>query len=148
MIMVDEMPSPQGFPQALGDIVVRNRDLFELGFATAAELAAVTGDVDAIGVPRGRIDHWRVIALRDRVIGHVTLHVLGRFGDARAWMTSAVAVLASNTSRVRTKNSVYVLGQPATGEPDLSLLLHVAFTLRWWGLDRRYDLGVVPVAYD
>jgi hypothetical protein len=128
-------------PSRLDDIVRRNRELFELGFATAAELAAVTGVLDGSGSPRGTIDDWRIIALRDHVAKHVTLHVVGRFENARAWMTSEIAMIAADESTVRTRNSIYMLGARAVGEPDPSLLFHITFVLRWWGIDERYQLG-------
>jgi hypothetical protein len=145
--MTDDSVFPEDLPTTLDQIVRRNRDLLSIGLATAAELAAVTGDVDTVGAPRGRIDDWRVTALRHRAIALNTLHVLGRYHDSRSWLTSNVAVISSDQARVRTRNSVYLLGRPATGEPDVRLLLHIAFVLRWWGLDQRYDLGVVPVLY-
>lgn len=135
--MSDDIPSLSDLPMTLDDIVRRNRDLFEVDFATEAELGAVTGGVDLFSRPRGRIDSWRVIALRDHVHPVVTLHVLGRFQDSRAWMTSPVAVMTPERSFVRTRNSLYALGEAAQGEPDITLLLHVAFVLRHWGLDRH-----------
>jgi hypothetical protein len=145
--MAEDAPSLKDIPTTLDDIVRRNRDRFEVGLATAAELAAVTGGLDSPGTPRGRIDDWRVIALRHRAIHQTTLHLLGRFEDARAWLTSSVVAMAADHSRVRTRNSFYLHGLPAENEPDVTLLLHVAFVLRWWGLDQRYDLGVIPVYY-
>jgi hypothetical protein len=145
--MTDDSVSPEDLPTTLDQIVRRNRHLFSIGLATAAELAAVTGDVDMVGAPRGRIDHWYVIAMRHQAIGLTTLHLLGHHHDSRAWLTSNVAVMAPDRARVRTRNSVYLLGEPATGEPDVTLLLRIAFVLRSWGIDGHYDLGVLPVFY-
>jgi hypothetical protein len=122
--------SPSALPRSPDDVLQNDRDLFEIGFATAAEVASVTGDVDALGASRGRIDDWRVIALRNHLLGRVTLHVVGLFQEGRTRMTSEVAVIADNRSIVRTRNSVYALGTPATAEPDATLLLTVAFMLR------------------
>ena len=146
MIMVDT-PSLEDIPTTLADIVRRNRHLFEIGPATAPEVAAVTGDVDTIGAPRDRIDSWHLIAFRHVSEGIATLHVLGRVRPWTARITSDVAVLAADRSRVRTRNSLYALGSPAEGEPDLPLLLLVVRVLRHWGLDQRYDLDVIPVFY-
>lgn len=132
-------------PRRLDDIVRRNRDLFEIGLATASELAAATGDVDSVGAPRGLIDGWHVIAFRDLSIGEASLHMLGYIRPGTGRITSDVVVLAADRSRVRTRNSLYLLGSPAVGEPDLPLLLLVAAVLRHWGIDQRYDLDVVPV---
>ncbi|HVS78341.1 MAG TPA: hypothetical protein VHE11_15485 [Steroidobacteraceae bacterium] len=134
-------------PQTLDDLVRRHRDRLEIGLATAAELASVSGDVDAVDPPRGRIDGWHIMALRDRVVDSITLHVLGHVEDGRSWITSDVVVLASNRARVRTRNSLYLLGAQATGAPDLRLVLHAAYALRSWGYDERYDLGVLSAVY-
>jgi hypothetical protein len=143
----DEVPLPP-LPRSLADIVRRNRDLFEVGLATAAEVAAVTGGVDAVAVPRGRLEWWRMVALRDHVARRVTLHVLGHLGPAHPCMTSEVAVLASDAAMVRTRNSVYLLGSEGQGEPDPLQLLHLAFTLHRWGLNSRYGLDVIEVDYE
>jgi hypothetical protein len=119
----------------------------EVGFATGSELATVIGVLDGSGTPRGTIDDWRIIALRELVRVRVTLHAIGRFESSRTWMTSEIAVLATHESRVRTRNSIYLLGARAAGEPDPALLLHIAFVLRWWGIDARYRLGVIPILY-
>lgn len=145
--MEEDAPFLREIPKALGEIIRRNRHLLEIGLATDPESTAVTGDVDSRGQLRGRIDSWRVIAIRDRVVPETTLHVLGHFHDARAWLTSPIAVLTADRSLVRTRNSLYELGSPAQGEPDITLLLHTAYALREWGLDRRYDLGVIAVFY-
>jgi hypothetical protein len=115
--------------------------------ATVSEVAAVTGDVDTIGAPRGRIDGWHLIAFNHLSVGLATFHVLGYVRPGMARITSDVAVLAADRSHVRTRNSLYVLGSPAEGEPDIPLLLLVARVLRHWGFDQRYDLDVIPVLY-
>lgn len=102
----------------------------EMSFATRAEIAAVTGDLDTRGFSKGRIEQWRVISLRDCISGRVTLHVLGVFHHPWLRLTSPIAVLASDRSRVRTRNSLYELGIAAEGEADPILLLEVALSLR------------------
>jgi hypothetical protein len=144
--MIDRMSLLHSLPASLDDIVRTNRHRFEVGLATEAEIAAVTGCVPSTGAAKGVIDDWRLVALRDRPARLVTLHVLGRF-DSYAWMTSYVSVLSADRARVRTKNSLYGLGRPGAGEPELPLLLHVAHTLKRWGFDEHYGLGVLDVFY-
>jgi hypothetical protein len=143
--MIDRMSLLRSLPASLDDIVRTNRHLLEVGLATADEIAAVTGCVP-LGAAKGTIEDWRLVALRHRAAGLVTLNVLGRF-DSYAWMTSYVAALSADRARVRTKNSLYGLGRPGAGEPDPPLLLHVAHTLKHWGLDEHYGLGVMEIFY-
>ena len=142
--MTDASPFHGELPTTLDDIVRRNRHVLEIGLATASELAAVSGDVDTKGTPRARIESWHLIALRHRMLGRTTVHMLGHVRQA-PWITSYVAVLAHDHSRVRTKNSLYKLRAEDHGEPGLILIFLVAATLRRWGLDDRYDLGVMPI---
>lgn len=114
--------------------------------ATVDKVAAVTDCAPSAGAAKGVIDDWRLVALRHRAARLVTLHILGRF-DSYAWMTYYVPALSADRTRVRTKNSLYGLGQPGAGEPDLPLLLHVAHTLKRWGLDEHYGLAVIDVFY-
>jgi hypothetical protein len=146
-MMPEESIPLEEFPTTLGELVRRNRDRLEVGLATEAELASVTGDLESRIAPVGRIDDWRVVALRDRTVAQTSMHIIGRFQKTRARMTSDIAVLTPDRACVRTRNSLYMLGEQATGEPDLILLLHVAAVLHWWGVDRQYDLGIVPVYY-
>ena len=140
-VPIEEMPT------TLDAIVRRNRDLFQVGFATATELAAVTGDIQTDGVIRSEILDWHVIALRDLAQKQVTLNILGRLPTGVSWITSPVAAIARDHSLVQTANSQYALGLRADAEPDLELVLHVAFSIRRWGLDRAYGLGVIDVFY-
>jgi hypothetical protein len=103
----------------------------ELGFATEPEIGAVTGDVDSVGDPKGRIHDWRFLAVRDPVARQVTLHVFGRLQTSRSLLTSSVAVVTPDRSRVRTRNSLYELGAAAEGEPDPMLLPSIAAALGW-----------------
>lgn len=136
------------YPTKLDEIVRRHRERFEVGLATAAEQAAITGDVDTRATPRDTIKTWHLIALRDRTLGQTTMHVLGRVHPDVARITSYIAVLAPDRSHVRTKNSLYRLGPEGHGEPGLALIFLVAAALRRWGLDQHYDLGVIPVHPD
>jgi hypothetical protein len=123
-------------PDLSADILRRAEERLEVGYATVLELATVTGTVDTAGEPHRHIDDWRVIALRDRTTHRVTLHVVGRFKDSNARMSSRLAVLAQDHSRVWTRDSVYSLGEPAKTQSDLDLSLDVLRALRSWGGDR------------
>ena len=140
-VPIEEMPT------TLDAIVRRNRDRFEVGFATATELAAVTGDIRTQGIIRSEILGWHLIALRDLGQKQMTFHILGHLPGGTSWITSPVTVIARDHSLVQTANSQYALGRRADAEPDLELVLHVAFSIRRWGLDHAYDLGVIDVFY-
>ena len=140
-VLIEEMPT------TLDAIVRRNRDRFEVGFATATELAAVTGDIRTQGIIRSEILGWHLIALRDLGQKQMTFHILGHLPGGTSWITSPVTVIARDHSLVQTANSQYALGRRADAEPDLELVLHVAFSIRRWGLDHAYDLGVIDVFY-
>ena len=140
-VPIEEMPT------TLDAIVRRNRDRFEVGFATATELAAVTGDLQTSGIIRSEILGWHLIALRDLGQKQMTFHILGHLPGGTSWITSPVTVIARDYSLVQTANSQYALGRRADAEPDLELVLHVAFSIRRWGLDHAYDLGVIDVFY-
>ena len=145
--MVDGNPSLEGLPARLEDIVRRNRHRFEVGLATAEEIADVTGRVAVAGREKGSIADWRIVALRHRPMKIITLHILGRFERWPAWFTSYVVALSVDRAHVRTKNSLYQLGRAANGEPEIVQLVHVAYVLKAWGLNDHYDLGVVDVFY-
>lgn len=63
--------APFGFPATLDEIVTRNRDRWQIGLATAAEMAALAGAVRAApGEEKDLLADWRLIAIRDL---HVTV---------------------------------------------------------------------------
>src|SRR5579885_2317873 len=104
--MIDRIPPLKGLPTCLDDIVRTNRDLFEVGLATAEESAVITGHVPATSATRGTIDRWRLLAFRHRAERLTLLHVLGNF-DGSAWITSCVVALSPDRARVRTKHPFY-----------------------------------------
>jgi hypothetical protein len=134
-------------PISLDKIVRRNRHLLAVEVANDDELASATGDIRTQGDIRSEILGWHAIALRDLAHKQVTLHILGRLPTGTSWITSPINVIARDRSAVQTANSMYGLARPADGDPDIELVLHVAFSLRRWGLDRAYDLGVIDVFY-
>ena len=134
-------------PISLDKIVRRNRHLLAVEIASDDELAAVTGDIRTQGVIRSEILGWHLIALRDLGQKQMTFHILGHLPGGTSWITSPVTVIARDHSLVQTANSQYALGRRADAEPDLELVLHVAFSIRRWGLDHAYDLGVIDVFY-
>ncbi len=134
-------------PISLDRIVRKNRHLLAVELASEDELAGVTGDIRSQGVIRSEIFGWHLIAIRDLAQKQVTLHILGHLPGGTSWITSPVTVIAGDHSLVQTANSQYALGLRADAEPDLELVLHVAFSLRRWGLDHAYGLGVIDVFY-
>jgi hypothetical protein len=131
-------------PTCLDQIVTRNRDRFSLGLATEAEIAALTAPV-LPGYQRGQIEDWRLIATRQ--IGEAPiLFLLGHNPkEDGAWMTSAVQTISPDLQRLRTRNSIYALGERGAGEPPLEQILHVCYALRTWGLGDI--LGLAHVFY-
>ncbi len=98
----------------------------EIGPATEAELAAVTGEFAADGKVRCQIEEWHLIAIRVHVLQQTTLHLVGRYEPLRRLITSPVVSLAFDRRHARTLNSVYALAQPAAEPPSRDTLLRIA----------------------
>ncbi len=137
----------QAIPSSLGDIVRIGCDTSSIGLASEDDLARLAGTVPA-GRARDTIDGWYLVTLRIRGTGSELVETWA-LGWARAagvvWITSPVAVLDLPGKRLRTKNSVYGLGEAGSGEPDIELRLHLCYALRTWGLGKA--LGVPEVFY-
>lgn len=126
-------------PRSLDDVVRQNRDQFQIGLATADEIAALAGGVER-GPVKATLDDWRLIAIRsfnsERSLepDRVSLALLGRDAERRScWLTSAVQRIDQNAGLVRTTNSRYGIGVAGVGEPPSDELIHVAAVTYLWG---------------
>lgn len=132
-------------PTSVDAIVTRNRDACEIGLATAAEIDALRGDIDApAGVEKDVLTDWRCIAFHLRQGRTTRLVVLGEaMRQSVILCSSEIQVVSRDQTRVITRNSIYRLAQAGEGEPPLPHLLQLCATLRGWGLGRI--LGVLEV---
>ncbi|MGH7058068.1 MAG: hypothetical protein ACREFZ_09345, partial [Acetobacteraceae bacterium] len=70
-------PAPFGLPATLDEIVTRNRNRWQIGLATAAEIAALVSAVhSAPGEERDILADWRPVAVRDRHMGDAMVILL------------------------------------------------------------------------
>lgn len=139
--------APFGLPATLDEIVTRNRDRWQIGLATATEVAALAGAVRAApGEERDLLADWRLIAIRDRHVGNAMLILLADAARAGTnWSTSLVKAVDFERGVARTRNSVYALADRGEGEPPLLHLLHLCATLHAWGVGGA--LGAAQVFY-
>ena len=146
--------------KTLTDIVQRGRDRFEVDLATADEIAALEGGLDASpNTAIGDIIGYHFIALRAKGpptnppdVGpqewpQLTIHVLGAFphpsGVVALRVTSPLRVIGRGRELGRTENSLYRLYSPVESGPSLRAIKAVARVLHAWGIVRAYDLDVV-----
>jgi len=112
-------------PRSLDDIVRVNRDCFQIGSATADEVAVRIAKIE-LRRTRDTIDSWRIIAFRTlnlqsnadsgRVVGNGQLSLLGRAVGLRCTrITSEVLQIDVDNGLVQTRNSLYRLGVKGTG---------------------------------
>lgn len=128
--------APFGLPATLDEIVTRNRDRWQIGLATAAEIAALTGSICATpGEERDILADWRIVAIRDRQMGDAMFILLADAVRAGTnWSTSLVKTVDFERCLARTRNSVYALAKRGEGEPPLLHRLHLCATLHAWGV--------------
>ncbi len=122
-------------PSSLDDIVRLNRDQVQIGLATLDELTTLEGAIEP-GPTLNTIDEWRVVAIRQlgappmlSLLGHVV-------GTSIVRMTSEIAVLDVARGLCRTRNSLYRLGFPGTGEPPREDIICVCAVLHQWGFGK------------
>lgn len=139
--------APFSLPATLDEIVTRNRDRWQIGLATAAEIAALAGALHAApGEEKDLLADWRLIAIRDRHVGDATLILLADAARAgTSWSTSLVKAVDFERRMARTRNSIYALGDRGQDEPPLLHLLHLCATLHAWGVGAT--LGALKVFY-
>ena len=133
-------------PRTLGDVVRKNRHLFEVGLATKKEIAKVTGKIDLAIEAEVRIENWRIIAYRYLAHGRTTLHLAGMVSSGVAQLTR-IEVLDRDGSRMSDGLNIYELGDPATSPPGILMMFHVGDALRRGGENKKYDLDVLDVWY-
>jgi hypothetical protein len=126
----------------LADLIRENRHILELRLATPLELTAITGDIADVRAVKGFIRGWQAIAIRDHLEDVTSFHIVGFFA-MRSWITSDLLRLSPDRSLVRTRNSLYALGQRAESALSIAHLRTVARALRAWGLVDRYGLAIV-----
>lgn len=128
--------APFRLPATLDEIVTRNRDRWQIGLATAAEIAALAGAVRAApGEKKDILADWRLIAIRDRHTGEAMFILLADAARAGTnWSTSLVMAVDFKRRLARTRNSVYALGAHGEGEPPLIHRLHLCAMLHAWGV--------------
>jgi len=136
--------SRQQIPMSLSDIIRRNRDEFEVGLATADELAAVGGSIDADAAVAATLDHWWTVVLRDLAEERYLLLLYGEnSATGKLRRTSSVRTLDLERGLARTQNSVYALGERAYGEPPLEMIFDVCAELHRRSLGQRYGVPQV-----
>jgi hypothetical protein len=133
-------------PRSLEDIVRKARDQFQIGLATAEEMAVLAATVEA-GPIRDTITEWRIIAFRaislsvdaqTQAVSRSLLLLLGRAAGTRCpWITSAVTEIDIDRRLVRTQNSLYRLGARGEGEPPQEDLICVCAATHRWGVGKR-----------
>jgi hypothetical protein len=129
-------------PRSLEDIVRKSRDQFQIGLATAEELAVLAATIEA-GPIRDTIADWRIIAFRaigqavdaqTEAVSRSRLSLLGRAAGMRCpWITSEVTEIDIDGRLVRTRNSLYRLGARGMGEPPQEDLICVCAATHQWG---------------
>lgn len=87
------------------------------------------------GLPaKAQIRNWHLISMtqKDQT---VALLLGSRDDTGESWCTSEILFVSPDRSALLTRSgSLYQLKDPGVGEPDLYLVLHIVYTLRYWGL--------------
>jgi hypothetical protein len=133
-------------PRSLDDVVRANREFFQIGLATAAEVRHRSGRIEPADTKDTIID-WRIVAFRTvdperdlesgRIDGRILLSLLGRSSRKRhPLITSEVAKIDFRNRLVQTRNSLYALGVKGEGEPPGDDLVHLCATTYVWGFGK------------
>jgi hypothetical protein len=125
--------------------VRKSRDQFQIGLATAEELAVLAATIEG-GPIRDTIAEWRIIAFRaiglavdaqTQAASRSRLLLLGRAAGMHCpWITSAVTGIDIDGRLVRTRNSFYRLGARGEGEPPQEDLICVCAATHSWGFGK------------
>lgn len=129
-------------PATLDEVIRKNRHLAELGLSTPAEIQRRAGDLAGELEIKDTLDDWRLISMREKTSGQVSILVLGDSQKENTpWLTSAVVWVDSASHRVLTwSKSIYQLGSPGAGEPPRQHLIHLCATFHQWGNGEFLDV--------
>ena len=138
--------SRQQIPTSLGDVIRRHRDLFEVGLATADELAAIDGSLDTGAPADATLDDWWAVALRDLAEDRFLLMFYGEnAASGKLRRTSAARAIDLERGLLQTQDALYALGEPTARTPPFELIFDVCAELHRRGLGDRYG---VPKAWE
>lgn len=129
--------------EPLSDLIRENRDMFQLDLADTSQIHEMRGHIDQHGPAKANVDpYWiiRICANPDTANQQITYHLLG--SDV---ITSDLQVIDEEKHLVRTRNSIYALGQPGGLDIPLSAKMRVCAGLHFWNVG--HFLGVPHVFY-
>ena len=133
-------------PKSLDDIIRLNREHAQLRLATEEEIFVLEREVTP-GQPKDIIDEWNLIALHQPELNTTLVFLLGnirRNGHKR--ITSDVTGIDLDRQFLITKSgSLYQLGTPKNGAPDVDQLYMVCAAFHSWGFGNM--LGVPHFFY-
>ena len=133
-------------PQSLDDVIRLNREHVQLRLATDEEIFDLH-QVITPGEPKDIIDEWNLIALCQPELDTTFVFLLGdirRNGHQR--ITSDVVGIDLDIQLLITKSgSLYQLGSPKNGDPDVDQLYMICAAFHAWGFGHK--LGVPHFFY-
>lgn len=131
----------QLIPKSLDDIIRHNRDKVQLRLATDEEIFDLHQEITP-GQLKDAIDDWNLVALHQPELNTTLVFLLGdirRNGHQR--ITSEVMGVDLDRQILITKSgSLYQLGTPKNGAPDVDQLYIVCAAFHAWGFGKM--LGV------
>jgi len=133
-------------PQSLDNIIRSNRDKAQLRLTTDEEIFTLH-QVITPGEPKDVLDDWNLITLYQPDLDFSQTFLLGdirRNGHQR--ITSTVTGIDLDKQLIVTKSgSLYQLGTPKNGDPDVNQLYMVCSAFHDWGIGKM--LGVPHFFY-
>ena len=128
-------------PKSLDDVIRKHREHVQLGLATEEQIFDLH-QVITSGQPKDIIDEWNLIALCQPELNIIMVFLLGdirRNGHQR--ITSDVTGIDLDRQLLITKSgSLYQLGSPKTGDPDMHQLMCICAAFHGWNFGHK--LGV------
>lgn len=138
-------------PASLDEIIRENRDICSLHLSTPEDLAELPAIVEMMANPKNvsaTINNWRFVCLNRSSEHGGKVHLLTGIHEAQncVWATSVVVAIDLKRGFVLTQSgTLYQLGSPGVGEPELDILLHLCAQFHKWGFGKL--LGVPHVFY-
>lgn len=131
-------------PKNLDDIIRANRHLAQLRLATDEEIMDLSAQIRPSDNIKDQMQNWRFIVLHVLPTDDVQIMLLGDKSDGRGpRITSVVRQIDLDRQLVITNSgSLYGLGKPGCGEPDMDQLIMVCIAFNGWGFGPA--LGVAP----